>query len=261
MELLVVMAIVAVLMGLVMPAVMQMRVNALRVKCINNEKNIATAIIAHEATKQSLPFLYNNQTGWTVAILEQLGEGKLAEAFLTGGSQTPLATLKCPAGDADRTGLSYSVNHGQGNLGSETEKIASGLLYAYDQDKPNQKYNLKSIKDGASNTILLMESLKSRGMNKSWWDRLNWTAPDGSDTVGFTWDKSVNDPLSKDTLDGLRKKGQYFDSQHPNVGIIAFADGSVRPINKQISYNTYKCLMAPNDNVLNLVLGDDPNLE
>ena len=263
-ELLVVMAIVSILMGLVMPAVMQIRVNALRARCTNNQKNIGTALIAYDATKQYLPYSYTDNGSWAVQILEQLGEGKLADNFISNESiAIPLAVMKCPAGDAERTGLSYGVNCGWGNNTSMKDKtltvrLAAGIfLDKASLDKA--KSSIKSIKDGAANTILLSESLKKMKNDNHWMIGVNWY--DGNNPrVGLTWNASSDNSANKDAL---RREGNFFDSQHPNVCIVTFADSSVRQINKTINYMTYKCLMAPDDVkcASNLKMEDDPNLE
>lgn len=251
-ELLVVMAIIAILMGLVMPAVMQLRIGALRTSCTNRQKNIGLAILTFETTKQYLPYSHKNNYSWCAQILEQLGEGKLAADYDETGLNDPqaLAVLKCPAGDSVRKGLSYGVNCGWGGAPSDSKNIAAGLFFGYDSNSNNNyKSSLKAIMDGPGSTILLTESLKKNGMTDNWWQAGGWRG------VGLTWDLGAGD--------GDRGAGKFFDSQHPNVCVVTFADNSAKTLSKQIYYNTFKCLMAPNDKGCDsgLTLGDDPNLD
>ena len=257
-ELLVVMAIIGVLMALVMPAIMAIRQAAWRAACTNNERNIAMAILTYHTSKQSLPYWSRAKPkakySWCAQILEQLGEGKLGQLYdddnLNSTVQLPI--LKCRAGDARPSGMSYVVNCGKSDKNGIAGKnnpdpgvAGAGLFFRYDDANPANNYKsslaLVGAKDGASNTILLSETLnKHNKITQNW-----HSSDDDVRKVGILWD---NGKVSQtNPKDYGKDNSLFFDSNHSNTDQVAFADGSVKSVNKRINYNTYACLMAPDD--------------
>ncbi|MDO4551593.1 MAG: DUF1559 domain-containing protein [Planctomycetia bacterium] len=283
-ELLVVMTIISVLMSLIMSGIINVRQTALRSRCTNNQKELALAILSYEISKTHLPYWNRLKSStnysWVSQVLEQLGEGKLATLYdenrldpnVSKITLVPLPIVKCPAGDATQTGLSYVVNcgsektqgHTSGTSGGTNRPtaavIGSGLFFKYFSDaSQNYKSTTSSIKDGASNTIMLTESLYKHGkLNTEWAKTANAVTK-----VGLLWNTSLEDKNEK-TPNNYQKNLSYFaDSNHANTDIYAFADNSVRSINKRIYYRTYSSLMAPNDKDAGIPesLEVDPNLE
>lgn len=78
-ELLVVVAIIGILVGMLLPAVQQVRAAARRTFCLNNLKQIALACHNYQASYQRFPegCLYGQGAGWSAFILDELGEGSL----------------------------------------------------------------------------------------------------------------------------------------------------------------------------------------
>lgn len=267
-ELLVVIAIIGVLMGLLMPAIMNARLAALQTTCANNEQELAKAMILFDSDKGRLPYVgrkENNTTySWYVQILEELGQGKLAE----NPTAQPVKQFKCPVGDPPANSFSYMANVSSGYASSNPnqQQRGSGLLYYFNGTKANSytKSSISSIKDGASTTILLSEKCYQRvpghsgNISTAYSPYENWVNSGDSDNAskrfGLRW--------SGDSIDASAYSN-YPTSRHSQVNNMAFADGSVKPISKAIQYSTYKSLMCPNDTDAGVTanLAGDPNYQ
>jgi prepilin-type N-terminal cleavage/methylation domain-containing protein/prepilin-type processing-associated H-X9-DG protein len=86
-ELLVVMAIIAALIGILMPAIQKVREASKRAKCQNNEKQIALAILQYALDRDIFPHDPNykspgTRTGWMVLIMPYLELGPLYSSIM-----------------------------------------------------------------------------------------------------------------------------------------------------------------------------------
>ena len=270
-ELLVVIAIIGVLVGLLMPAIVNARLSALQTVCANNQSEIAKAIILYDSNKDRLPYAgrgdKSNLKTWQDQILEDLGMGQQYQDVCDGKYNSPAIKLfKCPVGDAPATGFSYVVNVGNSSLWPtltstpDNNVRGSGLFFFFDDSKyVYKKSSISSIKDGASNTILLSEKCYKRipGITADintqyspyeYWDKLD-TTPNYK-RFGLYWD----------TSDNQNNNSNFPSSRHAQINNIAFADGSVRAISKSIQIQTYRALMSPNDKYAGVTMPtNDPN--
>jgi len=136
-EVLVVLAIVATLVALLLPAVNATRAAARRYQCIANQEQLALAMLLYEQSRGYFPGYRNLQadhpdnglteTGWVFSLLPYLERSDLAELYGPGGdreAEVPdqrLDMLVCPVdwladsatpGKPIRTAMSYVVNAG-----------------------------------------------------------------------------------------------------------------------------------------------------
>lgn len=107
-ELLVVLAIIAVLLAFLLPAVQRARSSVTRMACANNLKQVGIAVQNYQATFVQAPraWISSNRFGWSAFILPQLDQTNLFQQLdfnrpwmvNTDAPQlTALAVLRCPA--------------------------------------------------------------------------------------------------------------------------------------------------------------------
>src|SRR5579863_3544458 len=167
-ELLVVVAIITVLIGLLIPAVIQARDGARRLQCRNNLMQIGQALRNYESAHDCLPpgsvdpnrpIKSQNQgyhVGWIVQILPQLEQSNVSAAFdfsvgiydaknkqATGAA---LEVLRCPL-----TGqMAYSACHHDVEAPIDIDN--HGVMFL------NSSICREDIRDGISNTIYVGEA-------------------------------------------------------------------------------------------------------
>lgn len=118
-ELLVVISIISLLMSLILPAVQSAREAARRAQCLNNQHNLALAILNFASSRGgALPYIDEGGYNWPVQLLPYLDRHDIA-----GNSgyynAVVLDVLTCPS-DGNNfkspSGLSYGLNGGYGNF-------------------------------------------------------------------------------------------------------------------------------------------------
>ncbi len=257
-ELLVVMAIMALLVCLLLPAVQKVRAAAANISCKNNLKQVALAAHHYHDTFESFPPGHRSgsnagqlrDSGWPLALLPYIEQDNLHRLGTEAFQQTPIfvftpphhplskivKTYTCPA-DAYTSQvqiskldfipialMDYLGVAGLNNISND------GILYS------NSRVRMTDIADGTSNTLLFGERPPSDDFQFGW-----WYAGIGLDGAGTAeMHLGVRQPSGdRRPCDGLPKPfaptkfenrcAMYqFWSFHTGGANFAFADGSVR---------------------------------
>jgi prepilin-type N-terminal cleavage/methylation domain-containing protein/prepilin-type processing-associated H-X9-DG protein len=204
-ELLVVITIIAMLAGLLLPAVQRAREAGRRAQCLNQEKNLALAVINYESKKQKYPPSYivyrggatPSYYGWVPKILPFIERNDLHERFVHGASVaaadsnsldytaagiTPprVDVLVCPSTSSQSSApVNYVVNCGredQNTPPNPPDHQENGVFFSEVGTNPVPPLSASYISrhDGTSNTLMLSENLNTiSGINSS----LAWCAP------------------------------------------------------------------------------------
>lgn len=241
-ELLVVIAIIGILIGMLLPAVQQVREAARRVSCANNMAQLGIAIHNFEFSMERLPAGVLNKTGpirsepigqhvsFLVELLPYIEQYGIAKNFDKNlGTYDPanaaaramvIPTYNCPSFwfhiNKDQTaGLTnYAGSHH--SVESPIASDNNGLLFL------NSRVGYGDILDGSSNTILLGEMLPME-------DSLGWASGTRAslrntseiqeyDSLGLS---QRNSPESVEEVGG-------FGSLHPGGAQFCLAGGGVR---------------------------------
>lgn len=279
-ELLVVIAIIGVLVALALPALATARRTAQRNACMNNMRELSKAISIKENKNGRYPAAFMVSTSdtdpanlgatykwpWVVPMLPLIGQEVLYEQLqrypnlaFDGTQASPadinnrpfISSLSCPSDttiDRSDADISYTPNMGQPDS-LATEIKENGVFQS--QFPPNEalKFGQDSLKDGTSYTIVITENLNAR----PWANVTPGGDPADEYQTGVVWlpsvpsfgvNRNADDLDATDLCDAAHARPS---SNHPNVFNAAFADGSVRNINEEITYRTYRQLMAMDD--------------
>lgn len=207
-ELLVAVAIVAVLVGLTLPAVQKVREAAARARCLSNVRQYPLACHSFEAQHGRLPTMgHPCGWGWTVELKPHLAQ-------LDDANPGP---LRCPG--KDRTDARRS------DYGASDQRLAGFV------GRDAAGVRVAAVTDGTSNTLAFAEVWVLPGEITPWcWDEPNGPVPKHvsrhSRTTALT-------PMR----DGPGVMGDHFrfGGPHPGVVLCGFGDGSGRAVRLDVS--------------------------
>ena len=199
-ELLVSIAIIAMLIAVLLPAVQNSREASRMVQCRNNLKQIGIAIANYESDHGMWPALNADTVGWHVPILPYLGHQSIVDKLdllepshtkrMQSISHIEVAGLICPSDSSSSVAVfqsgqrvaatNYLGNSGTGVLANGFDGMFTLLkpyhpeLYAWDGP-----VRTSDVTDGLSNTASVSEALHGNGFFDG--DRLRtvWNTPNG----------------------------------------------------------------------------------
>jgi type II secretory pathway pseudopilin PulG len=261
-ELLLVVAMVAVLTGLVIPAVQKVRESAERSRCQNNLKQIALSFHSHHTalgyfpsggwdwstppnySKPGQPELGADQhAGWGFQILPYLGAEDLWRANVKVAIATPNQVFFCPTRRSPQT-RAYLDEYSPPLIGGQ-EIVHAFCDYAASNLDGNgvvQHINpvrISEVTDGLSSTLLAGD----KRLNLA---HLGQPQPDDNEgyTAGYDVD-TVRTVLARPMPDFHAEywdEAARFGSSHPFIFNVVLADGSARSVSYSINPTIFQRL-------------------
>ena len=247
-ELLVVIAIIGILIGMLLPAVQQVREAARRTDCANRIKQIGLAMHNFESQWKHYPPAYiseGTRPGWSwgTFILPFIDQeplydlGNSVETLFGGGanpaaetteySTTPLPAFRCPSDLGESINdirLSHATSNYRAVAGPHREPYfyenldMGGVLYQ------NSRTRFTRITDGTSNTVVVGECMFDKSVDKR---AAIWPGMSGL-RGGAVWISDVMWWIDETTAVINGPAPQAFSSRHPGGAMFVFCDGSTR---------------------------------
>jgi prepilin-type N-terminal cleavage/methylation domain-containing protein/prepilin-type processing-associated H-X9-DG protein len=267
-ELLVVIVIIAILIGLLLPAVQKIREAANRMKCSNNLKQLVIGLHNYHDARSTLPPAYassnlNPGWAWSSFILPYVEQDNLHRQLdvdktifgLTLNPATPtqhplgktkLTIYRCPSDtgpDLNPERLDFGMSNYRGVAGPTTypfftpNQDMGGILYH------NSSVRLTDITDGTSHTLAVGECIFDQPTGKR---ACIWVGMTGLRN-GSIWISDVMWWVDNATATVNGTAPQAFSSRHHGGAMFAFCDGSVRFFRNNTQPSIVRWLAGRND--------------
>ncbi len=272
-----VIAIIAILIALILPAVQQAREAAWRSECKNNLKQIGLALQNYHGSHNGFPpgYVSNFNSagsdtgpgwGWAAMILPELEQANLQnsivftqpiEAIVNRATRsTSLKAYLCPS-DSVQMLWNAVARDSTGQVTSTIcEVAASNYVGVYGVSEPgidgdgvffrNSFVRLRDITDGTSSTMLVGE--RSQKLCEATWvgavtNAASFPAP-GSPALPFVGNSSgmVLGHTFEGPPNSAKLECNCFSSQHSGGAQFAFADGHVQFISSSIDKLVFRAL-------------------
>ena len=276
-ELLVVITIIAMLVGLLTPAVIAARAAARKAQCMNNLKNLGDALIQFDLAKGRFPGYADNVPGykdasgnpmsasWTVMILPYIQRNDIWDQYrrnnVSGLGDIEIDLFACPSDheteNASVNRLSYVANTGQEDQDITTAGIpfdwpANGVFLFHPSTK-SYHTTAPRIVDGSQHTLLLSENLQAGSWNEArTYIASSTTRSDMEAEVGMIWWLDRADPTVRPVtppsgykINDLSSTVPSPSSGHSGGVNVVYCDGHCQFLREDIDYDVLARLMTP----------------
>jgi prepilin-type N-terminal cleavage/methylation domain-containing protein len=258
-EVLVVIAITAILIGLLLPAVQKVRETAARVQAQNHLKQIGLALHGYHDARDGLPangtwgyYGYPNdpRSSWAFKILPFIEQDNLHRNF-DANLTVPVKVFLDPSRGADGFALDGSAGGiGPAKAVGAVTDFAANWQLINDGASMTGMWSLHNITDGCSNTILVGEkSLRSDQVEARYgwdWDETVPFGGSGGTCRGAFWDSYWTNQAGTVQRDAPAiDQGNSWGGPYPSGGLFLMADGSVRTIRYGTPVNVVQAALTP----------------
>lgn len=277
-EVLVVIVIIALLAGLLLPAIQSARQSATGTQCVNNLKQIGIALLSYESGRKTFPPGYISQFtgdgtdtgpgwGWCAMILPEMEEGAIYRVInFSLPIEDPANTIRvanipsffCPADELKRVWEAKSRDASGNPQSLICQVAASNYVAMYGTSEPgvdgdgiffrNSKIGLVQITDGSSHTIAVGE--RAHQLGEATWVGSVTNAilfPEDINTLGQPHTEHSSGMVLGHAGEGIGPGASggdvnQFYSLHGDGANFLFADGHVTFLSSDMDYKTYRAL-------------------
>lgn len=266
-ELLVVVAIIGILIGMLLPAVQQVREAARRTSCLNNLAQIGLAMHNNEFSFGHLPpgvidtagpiqnVAKGQHVSWTVQLLRFVEQNGIADSFdISAGTYAAanaparamvIPVFQCPSQAVSMdTNMTAGLSHYAGchhSVEAPIDADNNGLLFL------NSAVTYADIYDGSSNTILVGEFM-AEGIDLGWASGTRATLRNTSEILGEGAWRAKYAGGAVATMPKTFVGG--FSSPHPGTTNFLFADGSVHSVANSVNATIFENLGNRSDGAM-----------